>query len=282
MVTRQYISDNRAANIALGGFVRTAGGGVLPVLGLASAISILNGQLNQTTASSLEVSSAGYGLTTSMYGLQDTFARALIPVIEEVTPILSDLIDRISDADDATDGWSTRIGLLGAAALLAGRRLGPLAGLAGAAAVGAQEAGGVTDDVKSDRDYSLLDLIGRAGARIGASGAAGAVTGWEALLNNDPREFLEFQDRNRRYREATDRGFDQRRDAAREDELRRDYDPSYSPYSMRDLLFGDRFGNTGPNATINQIEVIVQGYTNDDLLRQIREFFQQGAIQIWQ
>lgn len=355
MVTRQLVDDTSAARRELFGLTQTVRGSVLPVLSLAGAYTLLNSNLNQTTAAGMAASSAGYGLQVSMYGLQDSIANAMIPVIEEVTPHLSAIIDKFVEWDEETDGLSTRIGLLGGAALIAAPRILSLLGAAGratpilaaaaaAAGIAYQEYPEIKDDVAAGD--SLTDIAVKAGARTGATIAAGVVTGIQAAWNNDPREFGEFGDRNRRWRQAVEDDYDRRQ--AAEDERRFERDQPYGGYfpigpmyygpggwpgagdpsagvtrptdggvtrmesaravvemMLRDsdafqaLMLADRagteFGAIG-RRNLSQLPgdvarspaaqminyITVQGYTNDDLLRQIREFFQQGAIQVWQ
>ena len=150
MVTRAFGTgpgqvNLRQTNQELTGLLSTVRSGVLPVLGLTAAFSILSGGLNDATASGRAASGAMYQMQVSTYGLQEAITRALLPGIEAVTPILAGIADAISDADERTDGWSTRLGLAGGAAFLLRNRiiglgralgLGPALGTAGTIAGG--------------------------------------------------------------------------------------------------------------------------------------------------
>lgn len=141
----------------------TLGRNILPILGVSAALNILTGSTNDATQSGLALSSAGYGLQTSLYGVQDALARTLIPFAEAAIPILSQLADAFVEADEATDGWSTRLILAGGAAAAATpllRRLGGgaaavgatrLVGGAAAGALGASAYGAVTGDTRAAR-----------------------------------------------------------------------------------------------------------------------------------
>ena len=136
MVTRGIGATTRE----IGAFRSTVQGTILPVLGLSAALSLLGGGLNDATAAGRQASSATYGLQTSLYGLQDAIARALLPIIEEITPHLADAVDWFVDLNEATDGWAVKVGLATAAILPFRRQilgllrlLGRIPGVAGAA-----------------------------------------------------------------------------------------------------------------------------------------------------
>ena len=158
MVTRAFGTgpgqvNIRQTNQELTGLLSTVRSGVLPVLGLTAAFSILGGGLNDATASGRAYSGTMYQMQVSTYGLQEAVTRALLPGIEAVTPILAGIADRISDADEATDGWSTRLGIAGGAAFLLRNRI---IGLGRAA-------------VPIARELAYWGLLGAAHATVGVT-----------------------------------------------------------------------------------------------------------------
>ena len=175
MVTRAFGTSEgqvnlRQTNQELTGLLSTVRTGVLPVLGLTAAFSLMGGGLNDATASGRAASGAMYQLQTSTYGLQEAITRLVVPALERVTPVLAGVIDQIVAADEATGGWSTGLGILGGAALLArGRIAGLFRALGGPAAA------------------RVIAGAGLGGAAVG-SGAAGA--GVAANQPFNPRDYL--------------------------------------------------------------------------------------------
>ena len=148
MVTRNFGGyralgdDVRVASGALDGFASSLSRSILPALGLHAILSGLGGGLNDATASGRAASSAMYGLQVSMYGVQEAVARALFPAIQAITPLIGGLADAITDADEKTDGWSTRVGLAGLAGYALRRQIraiGPRVPVAIAGAVAGAE-----------------------------------------------------------------------------------------------------------------------------------------------
>lgn len=168
MVTRSLGLDPTAikqANQALGQTRSVISSTILPTLGLSAAFAILHGGVNNATSSGQAASSVMFGLRVSMYELQELLTRLLLPALEEIVPHVQSAVEWFIKADEATDGWSTKLALA-LATLVAFR--GPigtlinliktLAGLKVAAAVTGAVAGGAA--------------AGGAGAAAGA-GAAG-------------------------------------------------------------------------------------------------------------
>ena len=129
MVTRTFASRQgnsqlRQFNQHLGETRSLIGRTILPALGLTAALSIMGGGFNDATAAGRQASSAMYGVQVAMYGIQDAVTRALLPAIEKLTPLLADAANFIVDADKATDGWSTNLGLAAGAAFVFRRQLG--------------------------------------------------------------------------------------------------------------------------------------------------------------
>ena len=162
---RRDVQDVGTAFVGLGRGVQSV---ILPALGLNLAFGLLTGGANDATASGRAASSAMFQMQSSMFGLQEAITRAVLPAILEITPYIANIADLITDADEATDGWSTRLGLAGAAAYLLRGRLAPLVGAAGGAAAGALGRFAVPGGA----------AIGAgAGAGVGAAGVAGAAAG---------------------------------------------------------------------------------------------------------
>lgn len=118
MVTRTFTAQEvRALRQETAGLTSTITRGILPVLGLTAALSLFSGGLSDATAGGLALSSAGYQLTASLYGLQDILARLLVPVVEALVPHIANLVDWFVDLDESTDGLSTKIAVFGGALL---------------------------------------------------------------------------------------------------------------------------------------------------------------------
>lgn len=151
----------------IGAFRSTVTGTILPVLGLSAALSLMNGGFNDATAAGRQASSATYGLQTSLYGLQDAITRALLPIIEDVTPAVADAVDWFVQLNEETDGFAVKAGLAGGAAFaLRNQILGLLrvagggsvlagattvAGAAAAGAIGTAAYGAATGDTRAAR-----------------------------------------------------------------------------------------------------------------------------------
>lgn len=116
MTTNPFIAELQGMRRDMQALRPSVVGNILPVLGLGAAFAVLGGTINTATEGGLALTSAGYTLTTSLYGVQDAIARALIPFIETATPIIAKLADGFVALDEATDGWSTKIALAAAAA----------------------------------------------------------------------------------------------------------------------------------------------------------------------
>ena len=175
----QNLQATNAGLVAVGGSV---GRLILPVLALQGAFSILGGGFNDATSSGRAASSAMFQLRASTYGLQEDITRLLLPAIEAVAPVLSNVIDLITDADDATDGWTTRIGLatVGAYGLYRALRAAGVVG-AGAATAGAAARGpgsGIGGGVASaGATAGFRGTARQSGARAGGAGAAAGGAG---------------------------------------------------------------------------------------------------------
>ena len=221
MTTRNFSAQEvRQLRNELGGLRTSITSNILPALGLGAALGIMSGGMLDSTSSGLALSSAGYGLTVSLYELQEAVAAFLLPLAEEVTPYLSDAVDWLVRLNEETDGAAVKFGLLGAAAITLGPRLARLipillrlSPLIGGVAAVAADLPNIQEDVEEGR--SLTDVLSRAGARAGATGAAAVVTGIQALINNDVNELMEFGRRRGEYTGATDRYFDNVQDFSR-------------------------------------------------------------------
>ena len=125
MVSRSFVnaSNLTAINQGLAQTRSRVSGLILPTLGLSVAFSALGGGLNDATSSGRAASSAMYQLRTSTYGLQESITRLLLPGIELVTPLIGGIADRIVDADEATGGWSTGLGLAGLGVFVFGGKI---------------------------------------------------------------------------------------------------------------------------------------------------------------
>ena len=171
MVTRAFGGyralgdDVRFASSGLDGLAGSLGRAILPALGLHAILGSLGGGLNDATASGRAASSAMYGLQVSMYGLQEAVTRAVLPVVKAITPIVGAVADAITDADEKTDGWSTRLGLAAAAAYLLRNRIGPLASRAPYVAVGTYATAAVYDAVRGGQEareaLTRVPVLGR-------------------------------------------------------------------------------------------------------------------------
>ena len=111
--------------------IRAIRGLGLTFLGVSAASLLFSGGLSDATQGGLALSSAAYGLTASLYGLQDALARALTPALETIVPWLNTAIDKYVELDDAAGGWITRGALIAAGIWAAGRALLGLGRFAG-------------------------------------------------------------------------------------------------------------------------------------------------------
>ena len=164
--------------VSLGGTLRAL---AIPALALGGAMAFFSGQTNnaQVGIEGLTVSEAQ--LAAQTFALEARLRALKNEALEDLVPVLEDVIDWMDRADKATDGWSTRIGAaaiglagLAAAARLAGIPAGISAGARGTAAVGRGLAAGV----------GIGAGAGAAGT-LGAAGlVAGAYTGAYSLAEN--------------------------------------------------------------------------------------------------
>ena len=78
----------------------------------------------------------------ALYDLQDAIANALLPWIEAASPVITDMIEKFVEWDDAADGWITKGALIGGALWALSRPVRSLIGLlrSGPAAVRAFQA----------------------------------------------------------------------------------------------------------------------------------------------
>ena len=209
MVSRSFVNTEnlRSVNRELSGVRNVITGSILPVLGLSAAFSIMGGGLNDATSSGRAASSAMYQLRTSTYALQEAITRSLLPVIESLTPVLAKAADFMADLDEATGGWSTRLGLAaGAAFLLRGRLIGLGRIALGAAGIGAAgaAAGGAGVAARAAPVVAAAGGAAVAAAPVVAAAVplviAGATIGLaaHAVATGDPSTFIAAHDAVRR------------------------------------------------------------------------------------
>jgi len=177
----------------LGKTARETGGvlrsNILPALGLSAAFGVLSGQMGGVAGGSSQASSAMLGLNRALYDIQNAVAQALTPVLETLTPLVTKAVDAFLDLDEATDGWSTKIGLAGAAAAVAYKKISPFRSLvnrsAGAAisagrfAYGAAAGGRIGAGASTAAYRGALARLGAGsiGDRIASGGITGALRG---------------------------------------------------------------------------------------------------------
>ena len=139
MVTRNTFAENaNKSAAALDSVGRSASRLVLPLLGVSAAMSVLGGGFNEATASGRAASSAFFQVQASMYGVQEALTRAVLPIIEEVTPVLASAAEKFVELDEATNGWTTRLLVAGGAAYAL---TGPISGAVKALGIGGAGAG---------------------------------------------------------------------------------------------------------------------------------------------
>ena len=258
MVTRAPTSS-ASINLELAEFNRLIGqmrpgirGTILPVLGLSAAFAVLNGGINTATEGGLALTSAGYQLTTSLYGLQDVLAQRLIPFIEAAVPVLATVADQIVAADEATNGWSTRLLLLGGAAWAASPALRAIGG--GAAAVGATRlAGGAAAGALGASAYGAATGDTRAARFIDQElGAKAAVDSLIGILSPGLGD---------RLRESDTGPFETQAEIWRQQ-----------------LMALERISNAVERYTPTSNNFFLTSYDDNEMLRRLRTFLEQGTL----
>ena len=197
--TQQATVDLRAFGKELRGVRSGITGTILPALGLSAAFSVFGGGLNDATSSGRAASSAMFEMQASLFGVQEALTRAILPAIEEVTPIVAEIAEKFVEWDDATNGWSTRAAIAGVAAYALRGQLVSLgraaitsaaavraATLGGPAALAAAGAGGTTVGTALAASGTATAL-----AVPAAVGQAGAVLGATRTITDEDASLLE-------------------------------------------------------------------------------------------
>ena len=289
MVTRSFLNqDNiRGINTELTALSSTVGRTILPVLGLTAAFSILGGGFNDATASGRAASSTMFQLQASTYGLQEVITRLLLPGLDAIIPPLTTIINLIVAADEATDSWSTRIG--GAAAILAflnRQRIGGVlsrliygtgAGAAAGAAAGVGGRAAAAGAVALSRSGAFGYTVGAGGAAAAGGGLAGAAAVAAPVALAVGAGYLGYETVGLARRQHAAATYNSR--VARERELQAadagNLDPNRALPGIPDSLRG-QYGYA-PQVSNT---FYITGVDDEDLIRRMREIFENQAIQL--